>query len=266
MAPDSDMDPLNIPPDLRSGDRTRTESRMRIFCITLALSIASWVGSIAPAAANDEGDRLKLRALSEEAGLILDEQAQLQPLTEKLAKEGEKLDAVEQMLRAESNAVNEAVNKYNEANKGLERAFQEHAQRCPKESDDKELVESCNAMAVGLKGTAQKLEQERPALQTRQQELKQRIEQHNAARKEWAQTRRDHEARLQANRGDCDHWVTAAKPFLATDGFKALAKKAGNPAACEAAKLVEAVALPHEQAVARVQSCLKVLAPKPQNP
>jgi hypothetical protein len=237
---------------------------MRIFCITAALSVALWSGSIAPAASNDDGDRLKLRALSEEAGLILDEQAQLQPLTEKLAKEGEQLDAVEQMLRAESNAVNESVNKYNETNKGLERAFQEHAQRCPKESDDKELVESCNAMAVGLKGTAQKLEQERPALQTRQQELKQRIEQHNAARKEWAQRRRDHDARLQANKGDCDHWVTGAKPFLASEGFKALAKKAGNPPACEASKLAEAVAMPQEQAVARVQSCLKALAPKPQ--
>jgi DNA repair exonuclease SbcCD ATPase subunit len=238
---------------------------MRIFCITAALSAALWIGSIGPAASNDDGDRLKLRALSEEAGLILDEQAQLQPLTEKLAKEGEQLDAVEQMLRAESNAVNDSVNKYNEANKGLERAFQEHAQRCPKESDDKALVESCNAMAVGLKGTAQKLEQERPALQARQQELKQRIEQHNAARKEWAQRRRDHDARLQANRGDCDHWVTGAKPFLASEGFKALAKKAGNPPACEVSKLTEAMAMPQEQAVARVQSCLKALAPKPQS-
>jgi len=229
-----------------------------------AVSIGILAGMAGPVAATEEADRLKLRALTEEAGLILDEQAQLQPLTDKLAKEGEQLDAVEQLLRAESNAVNESVNKYNEANKGLERAVQEHAQRCPKESEDKELVESCNAMAVGLKGTAQKLEQERPALQARQQELKVRVEQHNAARKEWAQLKREHEAKLQANRGDCEHWLNGAKPFLASEGFKAMAKRAGNPAACEAARLGEAVALPHEQAVGRVQSCLKALAPKPQ--
>lgn len=227
------------------------------------MSVGICCGVLASAAANEESDRLKLKALSEEAGLILDEQAQLQPLTEKLAKEGEQLDGIEQALRAESNAVNEAVNKYNEANKGLERAVQEHAQRCPKESDDKELVESCNAMAVGLKGTAQRLEQERPALQARQQELKQRIEQHNAARKEWTQSRREHEARLQANRGDCEHWIAGAKPFLGSDGFKGLAKKAGSPAACEAARLGESVALPAEQAVGRVQSCLKAVLPKP---
>jgi chromosome segregation ATPase len=217
---------------------------------------------MAPAAANDEADRLKLKALSEEAVLILDEQALLQPVTEKLAREGEQLDSVEQMLRAESNAVNEAVNKHNEANKGLERAVQEHAQRCPKESDNKELVESCNAMAVGLKGTAQRLEQERPALQARQQDLKQRIEQHNAARKEWAQLKRDHEARLQANKGDCEHWMSGAKPFVGSEGFKALSRKAGNPSACDATRLNEALAQPHEQAMVRVQACLKVLLPK----
>ncbi|MCC7547741.1 MAG: hypothetical protein IT532_08245 [Burkholderiales bacterium] len=236
---------------------------MKSSYVAAALSAAFLSGFATPAAATDEADRLKLKALTEEAGLILDEQAQLQPVSEKLAKEGEQLDSVEQALRAESSAVNEAVNKHNEANKGLERAVQEHAQRCPKESDDKELVESCNAMAVGLKGTAQKLEQERPALQARQLDLKQRIEQHNAARKEWAQIKRDHEARVQANRGDCEHWVAGARPFLVSEGFRSLTKKAGNPATCDAAHLAEAVSAPHEQVVGRLQACLKALAPKP---
>ncbi len=235
---------------------------MKTLTVAVALSAAVLAGFPGPAAANEEADRLKLKALTEEAGLILDEQAQLQPVTDKLSKEGEQLDSVEQMLRTESNAVNEAVNKYNEANKGLERAVQEHAQRCPKESDDKDLVESCNAMAVGLKGTQQKLEQDRPALQARQQELKQRIDQHNAARKEWAQLKREHEAKLLANKGDSEHWVNGAKPFLASEGFKAMVKKAGNPAACEPAALAEALALPQEKAVGRVQSCLKAVAPK----
>lgn len=236
---------------------------MKTLSVVAVLSAAVLTGLAGHAAANEEAERLKLRALTEEAGLILDEQAQLQPITDKLAKESEQLDSVEQMLRTESNAVNEAVNKYNEANKGLERAVQEHAQRCPKESDDKALVESCNAMAVGLKGTQQKLEQERPALQARQQELKLRIEQHNAARKEWAQRKREHETKLLANKGDCEHWVNGAKPFLASEGFKSLTKKAGSPAPCEPTALTEALALPQEQAVGRVQACLKAVAPKP---
>ncbi|MCW5622803.1 MAG: hypothetical protein KIS79_16960, partial [Burkholderiales bacterium] len=101
---------------------------MKTFPIVVAA--VAWVAWMlaTPAAANEEADRLKLKALSEEAGLLLDEVAVLQPKTEKLAKEGEQLDAVEQQLRADSNAMNEAANKYSEANKGLERAIQEHAQ------------------------------------------------------------------------------------------------------------------------------------------
>lgn len=235
---------------------------MKTFPIVVAAVV--WVAwtLATPAAANEEADRLKLKALSEEAGLLLDEVAVLQPITEKLTKEGEQLDAVEQQLRTDSNAMNEAINKFNEANKGLERALQEHAQRCPKESDDKTLVESCNAMAVGLKGTAQKLEQERPVLQTRHQELRQRIEQHNTARKDWAQLKRDHDVRLQANKGDAEHWLTGARAFLASEGFKSLVRKGGNPAACEAAKLSEVATLPHDQAVGRAQTCLKGLLAK----
>ena len=92
-----------------------------------------------------------------------------------------------------------AIAKFNAQNKDLERALQEHKQRCPRESEDKTLVESCNAMAAGLQSVAQQLEQERPRLQVRQQELKARIEQHNAARRDWAMRKRDHEARVQAD-------------------------------------------------------------------
>lgn len=232
---------------------------MKTFPIVVAA--VAWMLAT-PAAANEEADRLKLKALSEEAGLLLDEVAVLQPITEKLAKEGEQLDAMEQQLRADSNAMNEAANKYTEANKGLERAIQEHAQRCPKESDDKTLVESCNAMAVGLKGTAQRLEQERPVLLARQQELRQRAEQHNVARREWAQTKHEHDGRLRANKGDAEHWLTGARAFLASDGFKTLVRKAGNPAACEAARVTEVATLPHDQAVGRAQACLKALLAK----
>lgn len=213
----------------------------------------------APVLGNDDADKLKVKALSEEAGLLLDEAAALQPVTDKLAKEGEQLDIAEQQLRAESAIVNEAVNKFNESSKALDRALQEHAARCPRETDDKALVESCNAMAVGLKGTAQRLDQERPQLQTRQQELKQRVDAQNAVRKDWAMRKRDHETRLAANKQDAEKWLASCKPFVASDAFKALLKKTGNPAACEPAKLGEPTG---DGAVLRVQACLKGIVGK----
>lgn len=224
-----------------------------------ALILCASLLAVAPAWANDDADKLKVKALSEEAGLLLDESAALQPVTEKLAKEGEQLDIAEQQLRAESAIVNEAVNKFNESSKALDRALQEHAARCPRETDDKALVESCNAMAVGLKGTAQRLDQERPQLQTRQQELKQRVDAQNAVRKEWAQRKREHDARLAANKQDADKWLASCKTFVASDSFKALLKKTGNPPACEPAKLGEPAG---DGAVVRVQACFKGIVGK----
>ncbi|HZP86644.1 MAG TPA: hypothetical protein VFB54_07465 [Burkholderiales bacterium] len=213
-----------------------------------------------PAYANDDADKLKVKALSEEAGLLLDEATALQPIGEKLAKEGEQLDVAEQQLRAESAIVNDAVAKFNESSKALERAVHEHTLRCPRESEDKALIESCNAMAVGLKGTAQKLDQERPQLQTRQQELKQRVDAQNAVRREWAQRKKEYDARVQANKQDAERWLATCKAFLTSDGFKALVKKIGSPPACEPAKLGDVATLAGDGAVGRVQTCLKGLA------
>jgi hypothetical protein len=113
-------------------------------------------------------------------------------------------------------------------------------------------------MAAGLQSVAQQLEQERPRLQARQQELKARIEQHNAARRDWALRKRDHDAKVQANRTDCEPWLGSAKAFLASDGVKAIAKKAGDPPQCKAA--LEPAGAAGGDGVRRVQACLKALA------
>jgi chromosome segregation ATPase len=221
-------------------------------------SLAICLGTLAAGSAADEQtDRLKITALVEEGDLLLDEANLLQPVTERLVREGEQLDQAEPRLREESAALDAAIAKFNSQNKDLERALQEHRQRCPRESEDKALVESCNAMAAGLQSVAQQLEQERPRLQTRQQELKARIEQHNAARRDWALRKRDHDVKVQANRSDCEPWLNAAKAFLASDGAKAAAKKAGDPAPCKAAGEPGG---PGSEGVRRMQACLKALA------
>ena len=50
-----------------------------------------------------------------------------------------------------------------------------------------------------------------------------------------------------------------SKPFVASDAFKALLKKTGNPAACEPAKLGEPTG---DGAVLRLQACLKGIVGK----
>jgi hypothetical protein len=212
------------------------------------------------ARADEVTDRLRLSALIQEGDLLLDEAGALQPISERLAKEGEQLDQVEPKLREESAALDASIAKFNAQNKDLERAVQEHKQRCPRESEDKALVESCNAMAAGLTAVAQQLEQERPRLQVRQQELKARIETHNAARRDWALRKRDHDARVQANRTDSDPWLTSVKAFLAADGTKAMMKKIGDPPACKATAPADLAGVQQGEAVRRVHACLKALS------
>jgi chromosome segregation ATPase len=238
-------------------------SSWRTVCLLGRLALAIGSGWAPAVHADEVTDRLKLTALTEEGGLLLDEADALQPMTDRLAREGEQLDQIEPKLREESAALDAAIAKFNGQNKDLERAVQEHRQRCPRESEDKALVESCNAMAAGLQSVAQQLEQERPRLHTRQQELKARIEQHNGVRREWAMRKRDHDARLQANRTDSEPWLTSAKSFLASDSMKANLKKAGDPAQCKAAAPAELTGVGPAEAVRRVQACLKALAAVP---
>jgi hypothetical protein len=227
----------------------------RLSLALLGASMAVW------AHADEQADRYKLTALIEEGELLLEEADLLQPVTERLAREGEQLDQAEPRLREESAALDAAIAQFNARNKDLERAVQEHKLRCPRESEDKALVESCNAMAAGLQSVAQELEQDRPGLHARQQDLKTRIEQHNAARRDWAVRKRDHEVKVQANRSDCEPWLATAKTFLATESMKATVKKAGEPAPCKAVVPAEQLAtLAASDAVRRMQACLVGLA------
>ena len=214
------------------------------------------------AAADNDPDRLKLRALVQEGDLLLEEFAELQPTTDKLAAEGARLDAEEQAVRAESMRLNDAIAAFNAGNTELERALKEHAARCSRESENAALVASCNAHAASLRGLGQELQKQRPQLEAGQKKLKQRVERHNSARREWAQRKQKHEGKLQLSGGDTDYWLERARPFLDSAAFRALVEQAGRPQAC-APQALEAVArLPAAGALARAQDCLRAVDEK----
>jgi hypothetical protein len=213
--------------------------------------------------ADEEADRLKLRALIEEGDLILEEARGLQPAADKLAADGAQLDAADASMRADSASLNQTIAKFNAANIELERRVKAHQSECPRESEDKALVESCNARALELQPIVRAHEEQRPVLQQRQKALQQRIEAHNAARRDWAARKRELDPKVQANRQDADYWLGEARAFLAGDGFRGLAKKAGAPAACDARKLGDLASPPAIAAVARAHACFKAVAGAP---
>jgi hypothetical protein len=239
---------------IRFGSFSR--NRMPVGALALAVALAQ----PALGRADEEAERLKLRALTEEGDLILEEARALQPAADKHAADGAQLDAEEASVRAESASLNEAIAKFNAAQIELERQVEAHRAACPRESEDKALVESCNARALELQATVRAHEAQRPLLQQRQQALQQRIEAHNAARRDWAQRKRELDPKVQANRKDADYWLGEARAFLAGDGFRSLARKAGAQAACDGRALGDLTAPPAAAAVARVHACFQAMA------
>jgi hypothetical protein len=213
--------------------------------------------------ADEEADRLKLTALIDEGELILEEARGLQPAADKLAADGAQLDAAEASIRLDFASVNETIAKFNAANIELERQVKAHQAGCPRESEDKALVESCNARALELQPIVRAHEEQRPLLQQRQQALQQRIEAHNAARRDWAARKRELDPKVQANRKDADYWLGEARAFLAGDGFRGLAKKAAAPAACDVRELGDLGSPPATAAVGRAHACFKAVARAP---
>ena len=224
------------------------------------LAAAACAACALHASAEDGADRLRLQALIEEAGLIMDEVAHLRPAAERLAAEGAQLDAAEQALHAEQIRLNEEIVRFNARNVELERQSQEYRAKCRPGSEDAALVEACNARATQFNAAAREHEAQRPLLQERQRELPGRIQAQKAARGEWALRKNELDPKVQANRADAEYWLASARTFLASDAFGVLAKTADAPAACSARTLGDLNAPPAPAAVERALRCFEALA------
>jgi hypothetical protein len=211
------------------------------------------------ASADEEADRLKLQALVQEGDLLLAEWTALKPERDRVEVETQRRDAGEQALSAESDRLNEGITAFNAAQTELARGAEAHAAECPLESDDKAVVDACNARAATLHKRMRELQAQHKTLHSQQQELKARVEQHNAGRREWAERKHAIDARAQLSRGETDQWLASARPFLASAVFQSLAKRAGEPQACAAQQLREIGELPADQSLERAQACLRAV-------
>ncbi len=210
-------------------------------------------------AAQDSATRLEIDALVQEGGLVREEFERLSAPGKALAQEGAQLDAEEESLRTASRALNQDIQAFNAALKDLEQEAQAHQARCPRESEDAALVETCNAKAAEIRAQAEQRDAQRPALDERQHDLNADIEQHNAARREWAQRKAGHDQLAQLNRRDLVAWLERAEKFFAEDAFRAACQAAARPAACSAAGLKDLAAAPSAETVERALACLQAL-------
>jgi hypothetical protein len=121
------------------------------------------------------------------------------------------------------------------------------------------LVEACNAQAAGIRAQAQQRDAQRPALQQRQQDLNSGIEQHNAARQDWARRKSKQDALVELDRRDLAAWLERVQRFLATDDFRAAYSAAARPAACSLEGLDDLAAAPVGATLERALACLQAL-------
>jgi DNA repair exonuclease SbcCD ATPase subunit len=227
-------------------------TRSLICALLLALA------DVTPAFADDPG-KLKLDALIQEGDLILEEAVRLDPETEQVLDEGERLDAVEKSLRVDSAALDDAIRKHNAAMTALDQEAKDIRARCPYESEDVTLVDSCNVSARSLASAADLRAKEAESLEEWQQSLNQQITRQNAIRSQWAKRKQESDARVALNQGDLKEWLTRVNAFFASDPFKTLQNRAKNPTECGPERIGGLATLPPVTALRRAQTCMKAV-------
>jgi len=208
-----------------------------------------------------QADLLWVSALIQEADLILQEAAALQPVHDKMAKEGEQMAAQEKALRAEVEGMQDSIKQFNAAMAEINAAAKKHQDECPQKIEDPSLIASCNTKAVELMAQARKLQEQGPQIEARRKELNARVEQYNTANQEFAKRRQQSDARDMLNQHDAEEWLGRAREFLASDTFHALPVSSGSVSACAPERIAELTTLPRTQAVAQAQACLRAVKP-----
>jgi hypothetical protein len=217
-------------------------------------------GLALPAWPQDEAARLRLAAMTGQGDLLLQEAAALQPRTRELERRGAELAAEGKRLEADVAAVEGAVREYNAEAGVAASAADAQRERCTGVSLDAQRVAACNEEGAALAAQGAALEQRRAPLAERQEALNQSIDRYNARRAEWDRARREHDQRRIANESEVRQWLERARDFSATDGFAALSRAAGTPAACSSSRLAGSDAAHPVEALKRMQSCLKAVA------
>jgi cell division septum initiation protein DivIVA len=237
----------------------RSVSKRAVPAVLLLPAIAGLL-AYAPVAL-PQADLLWVSAMIQEADLILQEAAALQPAHDKIAQEGERMAEQEKALRAEVEAMQSSIKQFDAAMAEINAAVKKHQDECPQKIEDPSLAASCNAKAVALMAQARKLEEQGPQIEARRKDLNARVARHNAANQEFAKRRQQSDARDMLNQRDAEEWLGRAREFLASNTFNALPVSSGGVAACAPERIAELTTLPSTQGVKQAQACLRAVQP-----
>lgn len=228
---------------------------------TPARGLLTWAaaGALIAHTALAQADQLELDALVQEGALIQEEAAGLGPATELLAQEELEIVSSDKALREEVRTLNQEITQFNVAKAEYTRSAEEVKVQCKGQPEDQALVDSCNARITRLRDQANELEEQRPQLRARQEEITARVEKHNAWTRDYVKRKQEQDTRGKLNQQDAEDWLARARQLLASGEFAAWLTKAGSPAACDAEQMKEIAALSLYPALDRAEACLKAV-------
>jgi chromosome segregation ATPase len=231
----------------------------RVKLMAAGLLSAAGLLYCAAGSAQDEAARLHLAALSQEGDLLLEEAVTLEPGTRQLEQQGDQLAAEEKRLAAEVGALERSLREYNAEVRALAARSGAQREQCTAGGLTAQQVRDCNDEAANIGAEVVGLEQRRPELDRRQQQLNQRIDRHNTRRLDWEKARREQEGRRAVNESDVRQWLQRARAFWGSDEFDALSRAARTPAACSSARLSVSGAAHPVDALKHMQACFKAV-------
>ena len=225
----------------------------------LPLAILAMLAVPVPSAlAQDRADRVIVSALTQQGELLLKKQTALEPLIESLAREEQRLAAEEVVLLAGAESIKQTLAKYNAAVEEVNEAIKRHQAECA-QTQDRELLQPCNAVVAELRSKGAVLEADGLKLDQRQKEVNDRITRYNAARDELNQRTQQNAAQIEPLRRDMDRWLVKMSEFLHSESFAAFANKAGSLPVCSDERVSGSSAASPATALKHALDCLRLL-------
>jgi hypothetical protein len=221
-------------------------------CALLLLAASTW--------AEDSPDQRMTDALLEEGTLLYTQTAKLQPVAALLDKERKRLQAEEIQLTDEAAKVNKSFDEFNTVADELNAATKLQREDCSAGSSkfDSE-VDSCNSRAETLRVQAARLLTQGAELDKRQQDVNQRIVQHNAAGREWNRRSKEHQEQWVPSVQEVQRWLGRFKDFFESETFSKFALTAGHPHDCSEDAIGALNPLDTLPSLTRALQCLKAL-------
>lgn len=226
-----------------------------------ALLLGAALALLDQGAAQAQTDTLRLNALVQEADLLLEEHKALEPATQKITEDGEKLRAEQQALQTEVQAVNDGIKAFNASMDTFNDDAKTHRSTCSGQSTDVDFIASCNARLIELRERAQKLDTSRTELTARQDAVNKRVVAYNTTSAEYNKRKQDNDARGSVHERDLRDWLSRVREYFLSDDFKAVAGDPPPQPACDETRIGSLGTLPSAQALEQAYACLKAVQP-----